>query len=188
MDLLLPASIAVGLLAALVFGYRMISLGSGLKAYKRAQALADKEHLTPRERAELERTRRRAAASWGPTMDPGLPPAERLALIGSRDRWITQNVTGSENPEHLRIFTELVLFFLQKYERGYTAKEFENETALQFARVIIGQEAERLIAAGMPEEKAVAQAKAFGTPIVKHFFSAAEKGDGGWEVIRPESA
>lgn len=172
----------------LVVGYRMVTLGSGMRAYQRAQALIEKEHLTPREQTELERVRRRAAASWGPTMDPGLPSGERLALIGPRDRWITQNVTGSEDPEQLRIFTEIVLFFLQKYERGYTAKQFEEETALQFARVIIGQEGERLMAVGVPEERAVAQAKAFGTPIVKHFFSAGDKADGGWRLISPESA
>ena len=78
-DLLVPAALLLVMLLAAFLAYRMTGLGRGMKAYKEAQELLVKREVSAQERARLEILRRRARSQWGPSMDPGLPPMERLS-------------------------------------------------------------------------------------------------------------
>lgn len=186
-DVLLPAVVAFVLLLAGYLAFRMTSLGRGMKAYTEAQALLVRTDLSVQERARLRTLRRRAMSKWGPSMDPGLPPIERLSLINRRDQWIMQEINGTENPEHLKLFAEIVLWFLQKHGRSYSYQQFEDEVALQFAQRVAGSEYRRLIADHFDDGTASHRARDLAASVTKRFLSSGDKPDGTWRMIEPRT-
>lgn len=186
-DILPPAVVAFVLLLAGYVAFRLTSLGRGMKAYTEAQALLVRPDLSVQERARLRTLRRRARSKWGPPMDPGLPPMERLSLIDRRDQWIVQKINGTENPEHLKLFVEIVLWFLQKHGRSYSYQQFEDKVAVQFARQVAGSEYRRLIADHVDDGTASQRARDLAARVTKRFLSSGDKPDGTWRMIEPRT-
>lgn len=185
LELVLPAVIAAVVLIVAFSAYRMSTLHRGMRAYTDAQELVAKGAHTVAERQRLEDLRARSVAAWGPTMDPTLTPHERLALLGPRDQWIVQNIDGTEDPEQLRLFTELVLRFLQKYEKGYRPQQFGDEVTLPFAQGLAGAEYRRLVSKGQDEQTASTRAREHSAKVTAKYLSSRTNPDGTWAMIEP---
>jgi hypothetical protein len=159
-----------------------------MQAYTDAQKIVERGTQTAAERQRLDSLRARSVAAWGPTMDPTLTPHERLALLGPRDQWIVQNVDGTEDSEQLRLFTERVLRFLQKYEKGYRGQQFNDEVALPFAQDLAGAEYRRLVSKGQDERTAGARARELSAKVTAEYLSAGTNPNGTWRMIEPPAA
>lgn len=184
-DLLVPGLLILLVLVVTFSAYRMVHLRGGMTSYREAQRLLEKKHLTASEVRRLNSLRRRAVRSWGRTMDPALPPMERLRGVGQRDRWIVQKLNGTEESRHLEAFAELVLWFLQKYEKGYSNQQFRDEVVLPFARGIAGAEYRRLVTVGVGDETATRRSQALAAEVMRRFLAASDNGDGTWSMIEP---
>lgn len=135
----------------------------------------------------LRRSAARGSTNEPTTMDPAMPPEERLASLRPRDKWMIQNLARPQDPQNLKLFAESVLSFVERHARGYSTKEFADEVVLPFAQGIAGKEYRRLGGQGVDEATATTRARDYSAKVTKEFFSTGSNPDGTWKIIKPDT-